>query len=132
VSVPQRQRPAQRRLGDAERGAQLVRQSAADDVEQFQRQAHEQHRAARAEILRITEQAQRRSEEIRAEAQDSVTRARAEVAVLAARRDAITTQLGDLSGVIDALAVGDFPSPEATDDSPLPLPTPHSTQHQEH
>ncbi len=38
-------------------------------------------------------------------------RARAEVAQLARRRDDINAQLGHLSGVIEALAVSERPSP---------------------
>ena len=42
------------------------------------------------------------------EAQAAVERARAEVHLLAARRDDITAQLGNLSGVIEALSVNEL------------------------
>ena len=71
------------------------------------REAHGYHRAARAEIVRASEEARERADAVRAEAQAAVERARAEVHTLAARRDAITAQLGELSGVIEALAVHD-------------------------
>ena len=84
-----------------------MRQSAAEDVERMHREAHEYHAAARAEIMKASEEARQRADTVRAEAQAAVERARAEVHTLAARRDAITAQLGNLSGVIDALAVSD-------------------------
>ena len=55
--------------------------------------------------MKTSEEARARADAVRAEAQAAVERARAEVHTLAARRDAITAQLGSLSGVIDALAV---------------------------
>ena len=55
----------------------------------------------------LSEEARERADTVRAEAQAAVERARAEVHTLAARRDAITAQLGELSGVIEALAVHD-------------------------
>ena len=50
-------------------------------------------------------------------------RARSEVAALASRRQDITTQLGHLSGVIDALSVPERPTRTAADDDP-PTRTP--------
>jgi hypothetical protein len=51
-------------------------------------------------------------------------RARAEVAVLAARREDITQQLGHLSGVIEALAVPtDRPSAPTAEDQHRTTPT---------
>ena len=55
--------------------------------------------------------------------------AREEVAVLARRRDAITGELGQLSGVIQALAVSESPdevAPEAVraSDPDIPAETP--------
>ena len=107
---PARPRPASgpsAAAAEAEQGARLVRQSAAEDVERMHREAHEYHAAARAEIMKASEEARQRADTVRAEAQAAVERARAEVHTLAARRDAITAQLGNLSGVIDALAVTD-------------------------
>ena len=88
-----------------------MRQSAAEDVERMHREAHEYHRAARAEIIKASEEARERADTVRAEAQAAVERARAEVHTLAARRDAITAQLGNLTGVIDALAVPETTTP---------------------
>ena len=52
-------------------------------------------------------------------------RARAEVAALASRRQDITTQLGHLSGVIDALAVPEkAATPDPSTDSPSADSTP--------
>jgi hypothetical protein len=56
-------------------------------------------------------------------------RARAEVAVLAGRREDITRQLGHLSGVIEALAVPESPAaPRAIDDATLPTTTHDETE----
>jgi ElaB/YqjD/DUF883 family membrane-anchored ribosome-binding protein len=95
-----------------------VRQSAAEDVERMHREAHEYHAAARAEIMKASEEARQRADTVRAEAQAAVERARAEVHTLAARRDAITAQLGNLSGVIDALAVSDQPTTTESPSTP--------------
>src|ERR1035438_4390504 len=56
----------------------------------------------------------------RAEARDLLTHARAEVKALAARRDDITAQLGNLSGVIEALAVPG--PPRVTGEGAAPIP----------
>jgi hypothetical protein len=55
------------------------------------------------------------------------------VHTLAARRDAITAQLGNLSGVIDALAVSDDPLPghSPTDHDTPTTPATPSTPAQE-
>ena len=70
-------------------------------------------------------------------------RARAEVSVLASRREDITKQLGHLSGVIDALAVPERTQPDdpgpsdhnPTDHKPTDhkpsAPTPTEVPHQE-
>ena len=63
-------------------------------------------------------QAEQRADIVRAEAQAAVERARAEVHTLATRRDAITAQLGNLSGVIDALAVPEQPSTTESPSTP--------------
>ena len=119
---------AERRLAEAEDGARQVRQSTAADIEQMHREAHEYHRAARAEIVKASEEARQRADAVRAEAHAAVERARAEVHTLAARRDAITSQLGRLSGVIEALAVHDSATGTAGADSDHPhddtAPTP--------
>ena len=97
------------------------------------REAHEYHAAARAEIMKASEEARLRADAVRAEAQAAVERARAEVHTLAARRDAITAQLGNLSGVIDALAVSDEPLPahSPTDHDTPTTPATPSTPDQE-
>ncbi len=82
-----------------------MRERAAEDVERFQLEAHEAHRAARAEIVRASEEARVHAERLRGEARAAVERAREEVNTLAARRDDINRQLGRLSGVIEALSV---------------------------
>jgi hypothetical protein len=58
-------------------------------------------------------------------------RARSEVAALASRRQDITTQLGHLSGVINALAVPERSAdPPDTDDTPAPIPLQERNDHE--
>ena len=74
-------------------------------MQKLQREAHENRREARAELVRSVSSARTEADQLRAEARGMLDRARAEVAALAKRRDDITAQLGTLSGVIEALAV---------------------------
>jgi hypothetical protein len=59
-------------------------------------------------------EARAEADDLRAKARTILSDARAEVSVLIAHRDEITRQLGDLSGVIEALAVADRPDGLAT------------------
>ena len=58
------------------------------------------------------------ADEIRAQARRTLEDARAEIALLARRRDGITAELGQLSGVIQALAVP-HPHPSSSEDPDL-------------
>jgi hypothetical protein len=95
----------QRRLDEAEAGARVLRERAAAEVSRLQTEAHEHRRAVRDEATSTLAAARVDADTNRAQARDLLIRARAEVAVLAERRDDITAQLGHLSGVIEALAV---------------------------
>jgi cell division septum initiation protein DivIVA len=95
----------QRRLDEAENGARLLRERAAEAVSQLQTEAHQHRRAVRDEASATLASARADADTSRAEAREMLTKARAEVKVLADRRDDITAQLGHLSGVIEALAV---------------------------
>jgi hypothetical protein len=110
----------QRRLDEAEIGARVLRQRAAETVSRLQREAHEHRRAVRDEATSTLAAARADADTSRAEARDLLTHARAEVKVLAARRDDITAQLGNLSGVIEALAVPG--PPRVTGDGAAPIP----------
>jgi hypothetical protein len=65
----------------------------------------ELRRSANDDAARTIAEARSEADELRATARSLLAEARAEVAVLTAHRDAIARELGDLSGVIDALAV---------------------------
>ena len=85
-------------------------------VSGLQREAHEHRRAVRDEAAAARADA----DTSRAEARDLLTHARAEVKVLAGRRDDITARLGNLSGVIEALAVPG--APRVTGEGAAPIP----------
>lgn len=89
-------------------------------MSRLQREAHEHRRAVRDEATTTLAAARADADTSRAEARDLLTRARAEVKVLGARRDDITAQLGNLSGVIEALAVPG--PPRAAGDGAAPIP----------
>jgi hypothetical protein len=71
----------------------------------MQRIAEDELRRARAESATLVADARAEADELRAQARRIVEDARAEVALLARQRDGITAELGQLSGVIQALAV---------------------------
>ena len=96
---------AQRRLDEAEAGARVLRERAASEVARLQVEAHDHRRAVRDEATTTLAAARADADTNRAEARGLLTQARAEVKVLAQRRDDITAQLSRLSGVIEALAV---------------------------
>ena len=108
----------QRRLDEAESGARLLRERAAEAVARLQTEAHEHRRAVRDEATATLAAARADADTSRAEARDLLTQARAEVKVLADRRDDITAQLGNLSGVIEALAVPERAATAATPSRP--------------
>ena len=117
----------QRRLDEAESGARLLRERAAAAVSQLQTDAHEHRRAVRGEATATLAAARADADASRAEARSLLTQARAEVKVLADRRDDITQQLGNLTGVIEALAVPESPGranrlPAAAPDGSTPGP----------
>jgi len=95
----------QRRLDEAESGSRVVRERAAAEVARLQTEASEHRRAVREEATSTLAAARADADANRAQARDLLKKARAEVRALASRRDDITSQLGHLSGVIEALAV---------------------------
>jgi len=65
----------------------------------------EQTSLTRAEAVQLLREARNDADRVRREADEMLWKARAEVSRLAARRDNIASELGHLSGVIEALAV---------------------------
>ena len=111
---------AERRLAEAEQGARLIRERTGADVEKLQREAHENRRSARTELVQTIADARAEADTLRADARRILAEARGEVEVLTRYRNDITSQLGNLSGVIEALAVSERPqdllAPLAADD----------------
>jgi hypothetical protein len=102
---------AERRLESAQVHARSLREQVAAEVVRTQRDAQDELRARRQEATDHLAEARRDADEMRTQAKQLLAEAREEVAVLARRREAITNELGELSGVIQALAV-------PTDDRP--------------
>jgi hypothetical protein len=102
---------AERRLHEAEAGARAIREQVADELTKAQREIHEIRRAAKAEESQAVAAARAEADAVRATSRRLLAEAKTEVAALAAQRDAIAGELGNLSGVIDALAVSDAPDP---------------------
>ncbi|HMS35632.1 MAG TPA: hypothetical protein PKA93_00600 [Arachnia sp.] len=83
----------------------------AADLERSQKAAFERTRATREEAVALLAQARLDADGMRSHAREMLDAARSEVAGLAERRDNITAQLHNLSGVIEALAVNENPTP---------------------
>jgi len=86
-----------------------VREKAAEHLAQAQAEARDLRRSAKQEVAKAIATARSEADELRSKARSILAEARAEVAVLTAHRDEINKQLGDLSGVIEALAVSERP-----------------------
>ena len=99
---------ANRREAEAESSTQVLRERAANDLADAQRQSHELIRKSRAEAQQLEAQAREHADELRAQARKLLADAEARVAALNQRRDEITKELTQLSGVIEALAVPGF------------------------
>ena len=82
-----------------------MRERLATDLERSQRASFERTKATREEAMSLLAEARTESDLLRSQARQLLDEARAEVAGLAQRRDDITSQLNNLSGVIEALAV---------------------------
>ena len=78
-----------------------------------QSQALELRRTSRDEATRLVADARAEADHLRQQARAMLESARREVASLLERRKSITSELGHLSGVIDALAVGERGGAEA-------------------
>ena len=110
-------------MAEAETGARTLRERAADDLAAAQLEAHTLRRQSRAETTTLLTSARAEADQLRTEARQQLTAARNEVHALSQRRTQIESELGQLSGVIEALAVpehGDDPGhaddPEHADD----------------
>jgi cell division septum initiation protein DivIVA len=93
-----------------------VRERAAEHLAQAHSEARDLRRAAKDEATRTIAGARSEADELRSRARSILAEARAEVAVLNAHRDEISKQLGDLSGVIEALAVPERPQTSSSPD----------------
>ncbi|MGL5859580.1 MAG: hypothetical protein ACRC35_14475 [Angustibacter sp.] len=107
---------AERRLAEAEAGARGLRERAADNLSRAQVEAHMVRRNAREEAGRMVTGARAEADQLRTRARRLLDEARGQVTTLVDRREAIERELGSLSGVIEALAVPEFPDdhPDAT------------------
>jgi hypothetical protein len=99
---------ASRREAEAQASTQVLRERAASDLAQAQRQSHDLIRKARADAQQLEAQAREHADDLRAQARKLLAEAEARVAALNQRRDEITKELTQLSGVIEALAVPGF------------------------
>jgi chromosome segregation ATPase len=109
---------AERRSSEAESHAGVMRSAVADEVVRLRAEASEELRNARGEAAETLSRAQSEAEELRATARRLLDEARAEVTELRERRDRITGELSQLSGVIEALAVPDDQRPTPHEESP--------------
>ena len=114
---------ADRRLVEAEAGAGAIREQVAEELTRTQREIQELRRSAKSEERQTIDAARAEADALRATARQLLADARAEVAALTARRNAIAGELGNLSGVIEALAVSDAPQP-STAPPPAEAPSP--------
>ena len=96
---------AAQRITEAESGARVLRGQVAAEVARGQREAQDLLSKSRSEASQVTEEAAVESERTRERARTMLEEARSEVAALALRRDDIVRELGEVSGVIAALAV---------------------------
>ena len=87
-----------------------------EEVVRLRAEAAEELRFAREEAAETLRTAQAEADEVRSRARTLLDEARAEVTELRGRRDRITGELSQLSGVIEALAVPD--DHRATNDNP--------------
>lgn len=93
------------RLIEAEATGKVLQEQARTVFVEAQKRSLERARTSRDEAVKLLESARVDADAIRSEARAMLEDARHEVSVLARRRADITTQLGHMKGVIDALAV---------------------------
>ncbi|MDQ4053319.1 MAG: kinetoplast-associated-like protein, partial [Actinomycetota bacterium] len=96
----------------SEAGARNLRAMVADEVVAMRSSAAEALRRSREEAAQLLTEAQAEADRRRSQARQVLTDARAEVDALRRRRDDIATELTQMSGVIEALAV-----PESTQEN---------------
>jgi hypothetical protein len=113
---------AERRLAEAEAGAKTIREQVAVEVTRTQEELHDRWRTSKTEQGAAAAAARAEADEVRNSARRLLSDARAEVALLSQRRDAIAAELGSLSGVIEALAVAESQPPAPPPAKPTPPP----------
>ena len=90
---------------EADDSARRIRERVNADLTKLRQDTFEQTSLTRAEAVQLLREARNDADRVRREADEMLWKARAEVSRLAARRDNIASELGHLSGVIEALAV---------------------------
>lgn len=90
---------------EAEDSARRIRERVNADLTTLRQETFEQTSQTRAEAVQLLREARNDADRVRREADEMLWKSRAEVSRLAARRDNIASELGHLSGVIEALAV---------------------------
>ncbi len=98
---------ADRRQAESEASAHNLRALVADEVVAMRGEGAEELRRSREEAARILTEAQADADRVRGQARQVLANARAEVDALRRRRDHIATELTQMSGVIEALAVSE-------------------------
>jgi hypothetical protein len=115
----------ERRRAEAESGAASLRALVAEEVTRSRAEAAEDRRRAREESVALVAEGRAESDQLRESARRALERARAEITDLQAQRDGIAAELGQLSGVIEALAVPERRQAAGDPDSPADSSTPH-------
>lgn len=105
LDIGSRLERADRRVAEADNGARVIRERVADDMARAQRDAQELRRAAKQEAADLVKAAREDADQVRSRARAQESQYREEVERLTAQRDRIASELGSLSGVIDALAI---------------------------
>lgn len=113
---------AARRLAEAETGAKALRARVAEEVTRSQREGQDSLRHSRQEAVELVTEARQEADGLRTQARTMLADARREVTLLTRRRNDIAVELGQLSGVIDALAVSSDITPPDHDDPDQPNP----------
>jgi chromosome segregation ATPase len=112
----------ERRRAEAETGAASLRALVAEEVTRARADAAEERRRAKEEAVAHVAEARAEADRLRENARLALERARAEIAQLQAKRDRIVAELGQWSGVIEALSVPETEQPRAAQVAPEPHP----------
>ena len=98
---------AERRKAESEAHAHNLRALVADEIVAMRSEGAEALRRSREEAAQVLTDAQADADRVRSQARQVLADARAEADALRRRRDDIATELTQMSGVIEALAVSE-------------------------